>query len=337
MSLTTDSPARIDLDSVFRALPVAAVATDLDGRVAAATDAAAAAFGTGSPEGMRYDLLPLPPGARRPEMARPRLLEIRAAEGVWPVRDDAGRIVGAVQILEAPAPDARQLCAAMAHEIRSPLAGIRGFADLLQGDLQQNDSRRELVAKIISGVQAVNDTIAGMLDFCKPRPLALARVALPGLVRSAVDLSGCPARVGAEIDPRCRAILCDPLQVRQALINLIRNAAEAAPSGSPIAIAVRPAPRPGAVCIAVADSGSGIDAAARERLFSPFFTTKPDGTGIGLAIVKRIVERHDGEIAVESEPGRGTTVTLTLPGLEAAAPPGVTESFAPGETTAHRP
>ena len=300
-------------ERVLCALPVALLATDLDGRVAAASRAACRIVGSAASKGILYDQLPLPAGTWKAEMAQPRLLEGQSAENVWPVRDDNGRIAGAIQLLGPPAPEAAQWCAAIAHEIRNPLMGIHGFADLLHKDLEQNDSRRALAGKIISGVQTLNATVSSMLDFCRPRPPCLAVVQTQALLNSAVELAGCTAglEVTTDVDPACGELLCDRLQMQQALVNLIRNAAQATPPGGKIAIAA--CTTPDAVRIRVHDTGTGMDARTRASLFTPFFTTKAGGTGVGLAIVKKIIQQHNGEIHIESEHGRGTSITIILP------------------------
>jgi len=307
-------------ERVLCALPVALLATDLDGRVAAASGAACQLIGTAACNGALYDQLPLPSGMWKAQMAQPHLLETQSAENVWPVRDENGRIAGAIQVLGPRAPEAAQWCAAIAHEIRNPLMGIQGFADLLHKDLEQHDSRRALAGKIISGVQTLNATVSSMLEFCRPRPPSLVVVQMDALLKSAVELAGCTGglEVTIDVDRWCAELLCDRLQMLQALVNLIRNAAQATPPGGKIAIAASRTPN--AVRISVQDTGTGMDARTRASLFTPFFTTKARGTGVGLAIVKKIIQQHNGEIHIESEHGRGTLITIILPTQQTFAP-----------------
>jgi len=299
---------------VLRALPFAVVATDLDGRVAAAGETARSMLGVEFREGMSYEDLPLPGRHKRPQMANPLLLHGSAATGVWPVRTEDGTIVGAVQVLEdAEATlDGEKLCAAMAHELKNPLAGIQGFARLLQQDFQDSDDRSDLVRKIISGVGAVNATVSNMLDFCRSKPLHTDYIELRRLITQAVELAGCTQGIDVEIDTgTCRTICCDRVNMTQVLINLVRNAAEAMPHGGRLTFAADRSD--GAARIVVADTGRGMNARTRANIFRPFFSTKDGGTGMGLAVVSKIIHQHGGDIAIESQPDKGTKIILTLP------------------------
>ena len=321
MTTTSDITSGTFAERVLAALPVAYVVTDLAGRVAAVSDSARELLGVGSaPIPMRYEHLPLPEWARKPEMAQPALLAHGSAENVRPLLGDDGSVVGAVQILQPEGELAgEKLCAAMAHEIRNPLTGIQGFADLLRRDLHENDSRSALLAKIISGVQTINGTVSAMLDFCRPRPLRLEQTDLLHVAQTAVELSGCTSHLNVAVDvpPDCRRAWCDRLQMLQALVNLVRNAAEATPDGGSLAISARR--RGASVQIVVADTGRGMDAAAIAGLFKPFASAKPGGSGLGLLIVKRIMQHHNGDVCVRSHPGKGTRITLTLPAEAHAA------------------
>ncbi|HUU68381.1 MAG TPA: ATP-binding protein [Planctomycetota bacterium] len=302
------------------ALPIPVVATDPSGRVVALSAAARKLLSIEQDAvecGVHYDDLPIPRWARRPEMADPALLLDQSAENVCPIRDGDGAVIGAMQVLERDGDfSGEKLCAAMAHEIRNPLTGIQGFADLLQRDLQENDGRREILARIISGVRVVNATVSSMLDFCRPRPLRLEPVNLPALADDALALAGCTAhlRVAVDVPPDAATIPADRLQLLQALVNLVRNAAHATPDGGSLTVS---ACRSGeSIRISVADTGRGMDAQTRANLFRPFNPASRGGTGLGLAIVRRIVQQHNGETSVESEPGRGTTITIVMPADE---------------------
>jgi len=301
-------------DLAIRSLPFGVIVTDREGRVVAASRAAQSVLGTRAFEGMFYEELPILEELKRPEMAEPALLAAAPAADVWPVRTQNGDIVGALQLLaDADASiGGIKLCAAMAHELRNPLTGIQGLAGLLQRVLEHDDSCRDLVGKIISGVHVVNATVSNMLDFCRPKALHTKHVDLQGLIRSALDTAACSDGFNVEVDVgRCEGICCDRLQMLQALINLIRNAAEAMPEGGKLTFSARR--RGGAVRLTVADTGCGMDAHTRANIFRPFFSTKSRGTGMGLAIVRKIIQQHNGDIEIESEPGKGTRVTLILP------------------------
>ncbi len=301
-------------ERALRSLPFAVIATDLDGRVVAAGEAARSMLGVELCEGMLYRDLPLAGRQKRREMATPLLLADSAGKDVWPVRDEDGGIVGALQVLEdAEAPlDGEKLCAAMAHELKNPLAGIHGFASLLEQDLQDNDDRSELVAKIISGVHTVDATVSNMLNFCRSKLLHTEHVELRPLIGSSVELAGCTQGIDVEIDTgRCRTILCDRVNMTQVLMNLIKNAAEAMPDGGKLTFT---ADRAGEFArIVVADTGRGMDAHTRANIFRPFFSTRDGGTGMGLAVVSKIMHQHGGDIDIESQPDKGTRIILTLP------------------------
>ena len=297
-------------------LPAPVVVVDARGVVVLVNGAARQRLGVPG-AGRPYGELRLPERLHRREMTSPRLLGLGAPADVHAMRDDDGAIAGAMQVLEDDSLDGAGLCAAMAHEIRNPLTGIQGFARLLQTDMQENDGRSALLNKIISGVQTVDKTVSNMLGFCKSEPLQMTAVPTLELLEGAVELSGCTEGMSVSIDAECcGTVCCDRLRLRQVLINLIRNAAEAMPGGGRLTLCARRGS--GAVRLSVSDTGSGMDARARANIFRPFFSTKPGGTGMGLAVAARIVHRHNGDIEVDSTPGAGTTVTLVLPDSSAS-------------------
>lgn len=298
----------------IRSLPFAVIVTDLEGRLVAVSDAARSALGAGVFEGMFYERLPMPPSLKRPEMAEPELLEGVAVADVWPVGAEDGGIIGAIQVLaDAEAPlEGVKLCAAMAHELKNPLTGIQGFAALLQRDLKDNDARAGLARKIISGVHTLNATVSNMLDFCRPKPLHTEQTDLRALISSALELAGCSEGLDIEVDAgEWETICCDRLQMLQVIINLVKNAAEAMPGGGALTISAER--KSDAIHLTVTDTGCGMDAHTQANIFRPFFSTKSRGTGMGLAVVRKIMQQHNGDIEIRSDAGRGTEVTLILP------------------------
>ena len=301
-------------DRMVRSLPLPVLATQLGGRVVAASDAARSMAGLATCEGMLYEQLPIRDSLKRHEMAAPELLARTAAADVWPVRAEDGSIVGAIQLLtdEEPPFDGAKLCAAMAHELKNPLTGIQGFAALLERDLQDNTRRRDLVRKIISGVHTVDATVSGMLGFCSSKPPDTVPVDLRSLITSALELAGCTK--GVDIELRVapgRTVSCDRVQMLQVLVNLIKNAAEAMPDGGTLVFSA--AGDGAGAQLTITDTGCGMDPAALANIFRPFFSTKGRGSGMGLAVVEKIMRQHGGNILVESEPGKGARVVLTLP------------------------
>jgi signal transduction histidine kinase len=210
-----------------------------------------------------------------------------------------------------------QLAAGLAHEIKNPLAGVQGALEILAQDLEK-PSDRQLCGEMLDELKRVDETMKSLLSSAKPSPpqrrptdlrellTDLQRLLEPGLrqrrVKLAVEASA--ADVTARVDPG---------KIRQVLINLIGNAADAMSDGGTIDLRVGPLPEGAGAIIAVRDDGPGIPEELAQRIFEPFFTTKFSGTGLGLAIARSLVEQHGGTLQFETEPGRGTTFFVVLP------------------------
>ncbi len=208
-----------------------------------------------------------------------------------------------------------RLAAGLAHEIRNPLASLAGAVELLSADLPEADPTSRRLSEIVRRETArLNRLVGDFLAYAKPAPIAGESVKLSSLIDDVVALAEQgelgDARIRVATDPDLVVVgSCDAL--RQVLWNLLRNAAEASDPGGEVSVRAR-ALDDGAE-IRVEDQGCGIDPGSLERIFEPFFTTKSRGSGLGLATVHRIVESHGGRLSVHSEPGRGTTVVVTLP------------------------
>jgi PAS domain S-box-containing protein len=222
-----------------------------------------------------------------------------------------------------------EMTAVVAHEIKNPLGGIRGFAELLDRDLKQGDPRKKSVQKIIQGVEALNKIVGSLLAQSRPIKLNLRRVEMAGFTEEAIsffqmDSSNQKPDVRlVKVFPR-EKLHCnlDTEQFRQAVLNLLRNAVQAMPQGGEIKVQLsRMAEDAGfrikvdeqMVVLSISDTGMGMSRQVQEKAFAPFFTTKEGGTGLGLFTVKKTVEAHGGQIRLESQPGKGTTVKLGLP------------------------
>jgi len=252
------------------------------------------------------------------------------------VRDEAGRILGAVEVfndmtevkrLEAEVQRAHtlaalgEMAATVAHEIRNPLGGIATFANLLGRGLETDDPRRRLVNKITEGVGRLNRIVTSLLTYTRPLRLNAHRVNFADLVEEAtaffeIDLERTHADISIERRYPDGALTCriDPEQFQQVILNLLQNAIQAMPEGGTLTVQVYQAAEDtscGILC--VRDTGIGMNSEVLEKLFTPFFTTKEDGTGLGLVTCKKIVEAHGGQIRVESRPEEGTRFFITVP------------------------
>jgi two-component system, NtrC family, sensor kinase len=214
-----------------------------------------------------------------------------------------------------------RMAAQIAHEVRNPLSSIGLNAELLGDELSaEADEARRMVASIIGEVDRLTEITETYLRFTRlPRP-KLEREDLGGLVASVVAMGrGEILQEGITLDvdiaPELPELPADEAQLRQALINLVRNAREALASApiKRLGISVANDRPSGCLLVRVSDSGAGIDQHDLSKIFDPFFSTKAQGTGLGLALVQQIVVDHGGRIDVESVPGQGTTFTLAFP------------------------
>ncbi len=207
------------------------------------------------------------------------------------------------------------LAAGMAHEIKNPLSSIKTFAQYLP-EKYDDPAFREKFAKILGQeVDRMNHLVQRLLDFARPTPPELQQVRLSQLVNETLEfLHGTflnkQIRIETSFDPMDE-VGADPGQLKQALLNVLLNSVEAMPG--PGRIAVSTVRENGSLAIVVADTGPGIPRRELQHVFDPFYTTKPHGTGLGLSVVHTILREHGGRVTVESEIGKGTTVTMQLP------------------------
>ena len=217
-----------------------------------------------------------------------------------------------------------EMAAAIAHEVKNPLGGIEVMAGLLRRKIGDFPEAQALVQDIINEAKMANAIVQEVLEFVRPIRLQAEPTALAEALRAAVPLADTKGRRGAiSVDTDLPADLprvhADGHQLTQLFTNLLLNAYEAMGGTGRITIGARPARLDDggevrdAVAIEVADDGPGMPADIVERVFDPFFTTKAQGSGLGLAIVRKIVHAHDGRIDLRSAPGRGTTISVTLP------------------------
>lgn len=215
-----------------------------------------------------------------------------------------------------------ELATGLAHEIKNPLAGLSGALELLAEDLARSPRQAEVVGEMRHQVTRLTKTMESLLHFARP-PKALLRAAD---VNETVDKvlflvsqqrRAAPVEVRAVLDRGLPPVLSDPAQLEQVLLNLCLNAAQAMAKGG--TLTVRSYAEERRVAIEVADTGPGIPEEVRPHIFKPFFTTKTEGNGLGLAISARIIAEHGGNIAYRCPPGGGTVFTITLNQAPAAS------------------
>jgi len=231
-----------------------------------------------------------------------------------------------------------EMSASIAHEIRNPLAGIMGFAGLLDRQIKENDSKKSLVKSIILGTTKLNDIISNLLTLSRPQQLNLTQININKFLTNLIDYFKesfviCNKKLSFELevdDPEV-SIYLDVQLFQQLMLNLLHNSSDATENEGKISIKTK--------CnvfepvhsileedekkelitlfsyieIEVSDTGRGIPDEVIQKIFNPFFTTKDDGNGLGLAICKKIIQLHRGDIQVKSQIGKGTTFTMHLP------------------------
>ncbi len=218
-----------------------------------------------------------------------------------------------------------QLAAGVAHEVSNPLTIIRSTMQYLGGSLEDPETRR-LVGDLIGEVDRIDQTISNLLSLTRHSHFQPEDVDLFDLVSQTLRLVETQARQqSVRLDERLEPpinLRADAAQLRQLVLNLILNALQAMPDGGRIRISARrqqlkqlatPAGGRAQIHLEIADDGPGIAPDQVKTVFDPFFTTKTEGTGLGLAICHSIVQRHEGEIELDSTLGQGTTVSILLP------------------------
>jgi signal transduction histidine kinase len=220
-----------------------------------------------------------------------------------------------------------QMVAGLAHEIRNPLATIGVLAGLLERALADRPDEQKLVGELLEELRGLTRTVNARLDFVRPSSPCRVPVDLAALVEEALRLARArtpfAGRVDVAVEDGASPVAADPEQLRSVLVNLVLNAFEAmaeAPGADEPRLAIRISSAGGeGVTIAVSDNGPGVPPALRERIFYPFFTTRADGTGVGLAEAQKAVLNHGGSLGVRDGEGGGATFVIHLPAAGPAA------------------
>ena len=212
-----------------------------------------------------------------------------------------------------------KMAAGVAHEVRNPLSSIKGLATLLGERFPAGDSGHESARLLISQVERLNRCIGELLDYARPmpparRPVDLNRLLSDALQLIAIDAQKLQVKVEFSPDPALPELQLDPDRITQVLLNLLLNALQAMPQGGELAVGTEKTTARGPCRIVIRDNGHGIEAADLERITDPYFTTKPDGSGLGLAMARKILDEHGARLEITSPgPGQGTTATIILP------------------------
>ena len=218
-----------------------------------------------------------------------------------------------------------QLSAGLAHELRNPLGTIKASAEMLARQVSsENEVAREVAGFISTEVDRTNSLVTRFLQFARPLQVRREKADLAQMLDRAVAAAQREAdgvAIYKNYDPEIPPFPFDAELMERVVYNLVVNAAQASARGGAVTVKTRAAGR--TVEISVIDRGQGIDPKDLGSIFNPFFTTKPTGVGLGLAIVSKIVDEHGGKITVESERGRGSVfrvlLPMTLPAAEASA------------------
>jgi len=233
-----------------------------------------------------------------------------------------------------------EMAAAVAHQVRNPLSGILGYGSLLKRDLDADDPRQKLVARITDGVEALNKTVTTLLDYTRNEEITRERIMFEDYIGNTVrqfrrDHEKLSQRMDFKISQAGPPVegphwlQIDPVLMRQVLFNMFTNASEACRGTGTVRVSYQKLPRQKAANLygervmlsldetvfelIIDDSGPGISPEAMDSLFAPFFTTREGGTGLGLAVAWKVVKGHGGEIIAENNPEGGARLRILLP------------------------
>ena len=213
----------------------------------------------------------------------------------------------------------------VAHELRNPLAGLRLYARHLEQHLQKAADRpgEELAGKITSTIDHLADVVSEITAVGKSPELHRAPTAVAALLDECISFARARVtepslQIVRRYDPACPEAMVDARQLRKAFLNLVLNGLESLSPGGRLTVSVVYAREPRTIAVTIEDTGSGMSEETLSRVFDFFFTTKPEGTGLGMSIARAVIEGHGGRLALHSAPGEGTRVTVTLP----VEPPG---------------
>jgi len=345
-------------DLIFQSVGSGLIAVNPEGRITAFNRAAESITGVAEREalgqpwealfGREVDLAEVRKSVASPSTQSPRYeIRVRRHDGqevpvgisFWSLRSGGGEAVGLIGVCQDLSSIKRmeqhvrqadrlatigRLSANIAHEIRNPLASLSGAIEALVRELPQDPTRDRLVEIVLRESERLNRIIRDFLEYARPAPMAMHDVNLADLLEEVVLLIEhralpVPLKVVREYGESLPARV-DSQQLRQAIWNLCINAVQAMPDGGELRVGARflPGEASRRLQLWVGDTGYGIADADLPHIFEPFFSTKAEGSGIGLALVYRVAQDHGGHVEVRSAPSAGATFTLTLPSTDGA-------------------
>lgn len=337
------SRVRVFSEALVRNMPIGLLAMDKDNRIVVCNEHACGLFTGDCPEILGQDVVRILPDAlvrllnkvNAPDGLIEQDISLpseKSGEQTWEVVAAAfadedvpegkillARNVTAIRGLEKEVVRSRHLnaigslAAGVAHEIRNPLSSIKGFAVYFKQRLSGNRDDEETAEIMIAETERLNRVISQLIEFARPLTLKKEKTALTGLVQQTVKLIEGEARKNSvQIDVRAPEDLpaaeIDPDKIRQVLLNIFLNALAAMPGGGRLSVEL--SQRQDVLEVVVSDTGAGIDEKDLPRIYDPYFTSKPAGTGLGLAVVQKIMEAHGAFLQIESRAGAGTRVVL---------------------------
>ena len=231
-----------------------------------------------------------------------------------------------------------EIISGIAHEIKNPLAGISCAVQVIQSELDTEDSRRVVTSEILDHIKRLDNIVKSLLNYAKPKPPRFMNVKINDVLDKAVFFVYPEAKkhhvtIDTSVEDEIPEIMMDSDQMQQVFLNLMINAVQAMPDGGNLKIVASESDKDSmeldektrsnfqgerAVKVSFEDNGPGIDPETQKSIFDPFITKKSKGTGLGLSISQRIVQEHGGDIIVNSEVDNGTTFTVYLPEINNA-------------------
>jgi signal transduction histidine kinase len=215
-----------------------------------------------------------------------------------------------------------ELAAGLAHEIKNPIAGIKAAMQVLSVEADLSEEDRGVIKKVAQEAVRLESLMKDFLNFAKPAKSHFVELNVNSLIDAVLAFyvkSGSISsdsfngiRITKHLQPLPET-MADPMQMQQVLLNIFLNAVDSMPNGGTLNVRTSFDKGPGDICIEISDTGRGISKENVDKIFQPFFTTKPKGTGLGLAISKQLIEQHGGSITVAGNPVGGTVLRVHLP------------------------